>query len=331
MIDRAMKLCFATLSLASICVTSSALAQNEINSGTAGQPSDMLLAQNQPEQFVVYFPLGEARLDAQGQSTVAAAADAYRRTGAANILVRGYTDTSGSVDFNQALSESREQAVTDELVGLGVPPTAISGLALGETQLAVPTADGVPEEQNRRVEIVVEAPPPPPEPEPAPAPEPAPQVVQQPEPEPEPQREPERDRGQFTVGPFYGYNLEDENGGTSHLAGLNFSFDYAVVPFLGIGLEQAAFYHFETRDDGFGGRSAASLNFLLGGEELAATAGGNIGYLYGSGIDDEFFAGPEVGIAAGGFSMKVAYDIPFSGRDWDEGIAVGTLGFGLRF
>lgn len=330
MTDRAMKLRFTTLSLAFFCVTSSALAQNEINSGTPEQPSDMLLAQNQPERFVVYFPLGEARLDAQAQSTVAAAADAYQRTGAANILVRGYTDTSGSVDFNQALSESRQQAVTDELVRLGVPQTAISGLALGETQLAVPTGDGVPEAQNRRVEILVEAPPPPePEPAPVPAPEPAPQVVQQPE--PEPQREPERDRGQFTVGPFYGYNLEDENGGESQLAGLNFSFDYAVVPFVGVGLEQAAFYHFDTRDDGFGGRSAASLNFLLGDEELAATAGGNIGYLYGSGIDDEFFAGPEVGIAAGGFSLKVAYDIPFSGRDWDEGIAVGTLGFGLRF
>jgi len=42
------------------------------------------------------------------------------------------------------------------LVRDGVPPTAITVIGKGETQLLVPTGDGVREPQNRRVEIVIQ-------------------------------------------------------------------------------------------------------------------------------------------------------------------------------
>jgi hypothetical protein len=104
-----------------------------------------------------------------------------------------------------------------------------------------------------------------------------------------------------------------------------------VVPWVGVGLEQAGFYHFDTDDKGLGGRSAGSLNFFpLGTGDFVPYLGGNIGYLYGEGISDDWFAGPEVGFAAGGFNAKVAYDIPFD-KGLDDGIIAGTLGFGLRF
>jgi len=219
--------------------------------------------------------------------------------------------------------------VRRDLHRLGVPAEAITGEALGETDLAVPTGDGVPEAQNRRVEIAVETPPPPPAPEPVPAPEPAPPVAAAPE--PAPAEEPKR--GVFNVGPFYGYNLEDKRAHTSHLAGLNFSFDYAVAPWVGVGLEQAGFYHFSTKEDGFGGRSVGSVNLLLGGvtgTEFGPYVGGNFGYLYGSGFADDFVAGPEIGATFGGFTGKVAYDIPFN-RDLDQGIINATVGFGIEF
>jgi hypothetical protein len=286
------------------------------------QSPDTQLAQSDG-RYVVYFALGQSTLDSEAQATIAAAAQEFQSTGSARISVRGHTDTSGNADFNQALSERREQAVADELTRLGVPATAISGDAVGETDLAVPTGDGVPEAQNRRVEIAVEMPPPPPEPAPAPAPapEPAPMAAA---PEPQPKR------GLFSGGIFYGFNLEDESGNTSHLAGLNLGLDYAVLPFLSLGVEQAGFYHFDTRDDGFGGRSAGSLDFLMGDENFQPHVGANIGYLYGDGFEDDFFAGPEVGFQAGLFNMKVAYDIPFN-RDLDEGIVNTTLGVGFRF
>jgi hypothetical protein len=309
------------LSLASVCaVPAFAVAQSD------ARPTETLLAQDQARQFVVLFALDSATLDSEAQATIAAAAQEFQRTGSARIALRGHTDTSGNAAYNQALSERREQAVTDELVRQGVPADAISGVAVGEADPAVPTGDGVREEQNRRVEIALEAPPPPPqpapEPAPAPVPEPAPQAMAEPA--------PEKDRFTFSVGPFYGYNIEDLNGGDSHLGGLNFSLDYEISPWVGVGVEQAGFYHFSTDNEGFGGRSAASADLLLGRDDVVPYLGGNIGYLYGSGIDEDFFAGPEIGIRAGAFSAKVAYDMPFN-RDAGDGVVATTIGYGFKF
>jgi outer membrane protein OmpA-like peptidoglycan-associated protein len=293
----------------------------------AQQSTDVQLPATQVAQsdgrFVVYFALGKATLDSEARATIAAAAQQFQTSGSARISVRGHTDTSGNADFNQALSERREQAVADELTRLGVPATAITGDAVGETDLAVPTGDGVPEAQNRRVEIAVEQPPPPPAPAPAPAPEPAP-VAEAPAPAPA------MKRGLFSGGIFYGFNLEDEVGNTSHLAGINLGLDYAVLPFLSLGVEQAGFYHFDTPDDGFGGRSAGSVDFLMGDQNFQPHVGANIGYLYGDGFEDDGFAGPEIGFQAGLFNMKVAYDIPFN-RDLYEGIINPPIGVGFRF
>jgi outer membrane protein OmpA-like peptidoglycan-associated protein len=49
----------------------------------------------------------------------------------------------------------RGEAVAEELVRVGVPRTAISVQAFGETRPLIVTADGVREPQNRRVEIVL--------------------------------------------------------------------------------------------------------------------------------------------------------------------------------
>jgi outer membrane protein OmpA-like peptidoglycan-associated protein len=320
---RAISLSVLALSLAGACaVPGLAFAQAD---AVTDSPGAAQLAQANMQQYVVLFALDSDTLDAEAQATIAAAAQAFRNTGSARIALRGHTDTSGNAAYNQALSERREQAVTAELVRQGVPADAISGVAVGESDPAVPTGDGVPEEQNRRVEIALEAPPPPPpapEPAPAPAPEPAPPVAAAPA--------PEEERFTFSVGPFYGYNLEDLNGGTSHLGGLNFSLDYEISPWVSAGLEQAGFYHFSTDNDGFGGRSAASLDLLLGRDDVVPYLGGNIGYLYGSGIDEDFFAGPEIGIRAGAFSAKVAYDMPFN-RDAGDGVVATTIGYGFKF
>ena len=344
MSDRAMSLPLLALALAMFCDPSVSFAQSDRAATGPTRPAAQTAAsatthaaytlvaqtqqttqQAQAQPFVVYFALGKASLDEQARAVVSAAAQEFQRSGSARISVVGHTDTSGNATFNQALSERREKTVSDELVRLGVPSNAITGEALGETALAVPTGDNVREAQNRRVEIAVEMPPPPPPPAPAPTPPVA-------EAAPPPLME-ELKRAVFSVGPFYGYNMEDESGNTSHLAGINLSFDYAALPWLGVGLEQAGFYHFSTKDEGMGGRTAASLNLLLGDltqTDFGPYVGGNIGYLYGEGFDDDFFAGPEVGFTIGHFAGKVAYDIPFN-RDLDEGIINTTLGFAFQF
>jgi hypothetical protein len=276
-------------------------------------------AMAQQGRFVVLFPFDQSRLDAAARATISSAAEEFKRTGSAQISVQGHTDTAGNADYNQALSERREQAVTSELVRLGVPATAISGNALGESQPAVPTGDNVREAQNRRVDIQIAAPPPPP---PAPTPAPAP-VVQTPPPPPEP----EPTRWSFSPGLFYGYNFADQQDTHSQLIGINLSLDYRVVDWASIGVEQAGFYHFDTDDDGPGGRTVIGPDIFLGDMFYV---GGNIGYLYGSGFHDDWIGGPEVGLQWEFIDWKVAYDIPFN-RDLDEGILNTTIGTTFRF
>jgi OmpA family len=302
------------------------------STGAFAQNSDgTLLAQAAPGELVVYFNLGEATLDPQDLTVISAAADEFRTTGASRLVVRGHTDTTGSADRNRELSQRRAQAVSDELIRQGVPPDAITTDAAGETQLVVQTGDEAPEANNRRVEIDIEAPPPAPAPAPEPQPAPAPPVVAA---APETEPEEEEDRSFFSLGAFYGYNLQDDadesREGSSHFGGLNLSYTYAVTDWMGLGLEQAGFYNWGTEDDGFGGRTAAGLNFGLFDWDVIPYVGANIGYLYGSGIEDDFFAGPEIGIALGWFNAKVAYDMPF-GRATDEGVVATTIGLGINF
>lgn len=68
-------------------------------------------------------------------------------------MLAGHTDRSGSVTYNMALAERRNMSVMEYLTGRGIPAGRIMGEAFGESQPRVPTADGVRELQNRRVEV----------------------------------------------------------------------------------------------------------------------------------------------------------------------------------
>jgi outer membrane protein OmpA-like peptidoglycan-associated protein len=71
------------------------------------------------------------------------------------IDVYGYTDTVGSRDSNQRLSEQRAQAVARYLISRGVNQARIRSQGFGEDNLRAQTADGVNEPLNRRVEIKI--------------------------------------------------------------------------------------------------------------------------------------------------------------------------------
>jgi len=70
-------------------------------------------------------------------------------------VIVGHTDSSGSPKYNQGLSERRGKAVADALVTSGVAQSTVQVDWKGESQLAVPTGDGVKEPLNRRATISV--------------------------------------------------------------------------------------------------------------------------------------------------------------------------------
>jgi OOP family OmpA-OmpF porin len=106
--------------------------------------------------YMVFFDWDRSNLSAQALSTIKQAANTYKTKGNARITATGHTDTSGPENYNMALSLRRANAVKDALVREGVPATAIAVIGRGEQGLLVPTADGVREPQNRRVEIVIQ-------------------------------------------------------------------------------------------------------------------------------------------------------------------------------
>jgi outer membrane protein OmpA-like peptidoglycan-associated protein len=105
--------------------------------------------------YLVFFDWDKADLTARARQIIAEAAQASTRVQTTRIEVDGYTDKSGTPAYNQALSVRRANAVAAELVRLGVEKQAISIQGFGETNPLVPTADGVREPQNRRVEIIL--------------------------------------------------------------------------------------------------------------------------------------------------------------------------------
>ena len=104
--------------------------------------------------FIVFFDWDRATITPDGMRIIQQAADAFRAGAPVQIQVTGYTDASGSAGYNQRLSERRANAVATALERLGVARTQMAVSGRGKNDQRVPTADGVREPQNRRVEIV---------------------------------------------------------------------------------------------------------------------------------------------------------------------------------
>jgi OmpA family len=295
--------------------------------GAYAQQQPPVSRQIEPGEYIVYFNTDQATLTPDGMRVVAEAADAYQQSGGARIVVTGHTDTVGSADYNLDLSLRRAEVVTEELMRQGVPETDITTLGRGEEDLLVPTADGVSEPRNRRVEIVVPQPPPP-----APVAEVAPPEEVEPAAPPE-----EPDRFAFTIGPMYGHNFGETNdGGENDLAGAQLTFD--VLPgFLGgVSLKQGLLWSFNGEDDGFTGRSVAAVGLAPDLGIVRPILAINGGGVYGAGVQDGFVVGPEIGLGLNlieNVAMRayVAYDYQFRQPEWDEGILWGGVNIGVRF
>jgi outer membrane protein OmpA-like peptidoglycan-associated protein len=105
--------------------------------------------------YLVFFDWDRADLTVRARQIIREAADNSTRVQYTRIEVDGYTDTSGTQQYNQGLSMRRAQAVAAELVKDGVPRQSITIMGFGDTHLLVPTGPGVREPQNRRVEIII--------------------------------------------------------------------------------------------------------------------------------------------------------------------------------
>ncbi len=105
--------------------------------------------------YLVFFDWDKASLTDRARQIIAEAAQNSTRVQVTQIQVAGHADRTGPEAYNMALSRRRADNVAAELVRLGVPKNVITIQAFGDTKPLVPTAAGVREPQNRRVEIVL--------------------------------------------------------------------------------------------------------------------------------------------------------------------------------
>jgi len=108
-----------------------------------------------PETFIIHFAFDSTELTAVNDAVLDNAMQAAKKMGAEDLAVTGHADRAGPEEYNLDLSLRRAGAVLDALAARGADPANISLAGRGEAEPVVPTADGVPEPANRRVEIIV--------------------------------------------------------------------------------------------------------------------------------------------------------------------------------
>jgi iron complex outermembrane receptor protein len=107
-----------------------------------------------PKSYLVFFDFNKSDLTAQATQIVDQAASNAGPAKVTRLTVTGHTDTVGSDAYNMRLSRRRAESVAARLEKDGIPSSEIEIVAKGKRDLLVPTADGVREPQNRRVQIV---------------------------------------------------------------------------------------------------------------------------------------------------------------------------------
>jgi len=121
-------------------------------SGTRGEESE-----KREMSFLVFFDWNKHNIsESAAQVLHTVAREITSREDIKQIVINGYTDTSGGEEYNMKLSMKRANAVRDSLIEYGISPAKIRVIGHGENDLLVQTNKGVREAQNRRAQITFE-------------------------------------------------------------------------------------------------------------------------------------------------------------------------------
>jgi iron complex outermembrane receptor protein len=123
---------------------------------TAYVPPPVVAPAPVAHSYMVFFDFNKSDLSSQAVGIVDQAAKNAGPAKVTKLEVTGHTDTVGSDAYNLRLSRRRAESVAAQLEKDGIPSSEIEIIAKGKRDLLVPTADGVKEPQNRRVQIVYE-------------------------------------------------------------------------------------------------------------------------------------------------------------------------------
>lgn len=104
----------------------------------------------------VLFSSGTAELNTGSNSNLAKLAGFLNRYPERTALIEGHTDSVGTADYNQGLSQRRADAVKSYLIGQGINSTRLAASGKGKDSPVADNRSATGRQQNRRVEVVIE-------------------------------------------------------------------------------------------------------------------------------------------------------------------------------
>jgi len=105
----------------------------------------------------VLFDVNKYDLKAEAQANLVEMAKILQKYEDTNILIEGHTDSDGSEEHNQTLSERRAKAVSAFLAQQGVTSSRFTVIGYGETQPVADNSTPEGKQQNRRVAVAIMA------------------------------------------------------------------------------------------------------------------------------------------------------------------------------
>ena len=140
--------------------TKNAQSANDARERLRGQLNSVLATSESARGLIVnmsdvLFDTGKYTLKPDTEISLAKVSGILLSYPGLKLQVEGHTDSVGSEEMNQKLSENRAQAVRDFLVKQGVQPDNITAAGFGKTRPVADNNTASGRQQNRRVEMVV--------------------------------------------------------------------------------------------------------------------------------------------------------------------------------
>jgi outer membrane protein OmpA-like peptidoglycan-associated protein len=103
----------------------------------------------------VLFATGRADLKSGARRSLEKLAAFLHEYPQRTVQIEGFTDSVGTDDYNQVLSEHRAGAVRDALTGMGISSERIQARGLGKSSPVADNESATGRQQNRRVEVII--------------------------------------------------------------------------------------------------------------------------------------------------------------------------------
>lgn len=121
--------------------------------GTDARVTERGVVVNMPD---VLFEFGSARMTGDARDTARQIAEVIQSSPGRHIAIEGHTDSVGTVEYNQRLSDDRAHSVANQLVREGISRARMSTRGFGESKPIASNKSDSGRQRNRRVEVIIE-------------------------------------------------------------------------------------------------------------------------------------------------------------------------------